>query len=100
MAQGNQVWRDSDPLPWTAEVARFFAAMKKFDDYLASSGPLHTPVEALFQGPVADALNHVGQLAMLRRLAGSPIRGENYAEAHIAAGRCGADQPAASREFD
>jgi hypothetical protein len=100
MAQGNQAWHDSQPLPWTAEIARFFAALKKFDDYLASPEPVHTPLETLFQGPVADALTHIGQLAMLRRLAGSPIRGENYAKADIAAGRCTLDQPAPRREFD
>jgi hypothetical protein len=100
MSQGNQAWHDSSPLPWNAEVARFFVALKKFDDYLASTEPLHTPVETLFQGPVADVLNHIGQLALLRRLAGSPIRGENYAKADIAAGHCGPDQPAPRREFD
>jgi hypothetical protein len=100
MALGQQAWHDSSPLPWTAEVARFFAALKKFDDYLASTEPLHTPLETLFQGPVADALNHIGQLAMLRRLAGSPLRGENYAKADIAAGRCTLDQSAPKREFD
>src|ERR671923_654855 len=35
IAQGKQAWRDSAPLPWDAEVARFFAAVQKFDDYLA-----------------------------------------------------------------
>ena len=41
IAQGNQTWHNSTPLPWDAEIARFFAALKKFDDYLASSEPLH-----------------------------------------------------------
>src|SRR6516225_1243971 len=100
MAQGNQTWHDSTPLPWNAELDRFFTAVKKFDDYLASSEPLHTSAEGLFQGPVADALTHVGQIAMLRRLAGSPIKGENYFVAEITAGRVGADQPAPRREFD
>jgi hypothetical protein len=100
MAQGNQAWRDSQPLPWTAEIDRFYAALKKFDDYLASSEPLHTPAETLFQGPVADALTHIGQLAMLRRLAGSPIKGENYAKAEIVPGHCTLNQPAPKREFD
>ena len=72
IAQGRQAWHDSTPLPWNAEIERFFAALKKFDDYLASGEPLHGSAEALFQGTVADALNHIGQIAMLRRLAGSP----------------------------
>ena len=60
---------------------------------------LHAPIERLLQGPVADALTHVGQLAMLRRLAGCPIRGENYYVAAIAVGQAGAEQPAAAKPF-
>lgn len=100
IVQGKQAWHDSVPLPWNAEVVRFFAAIQKFDDYLASSEPLHGSAEALFQGPVADALTHIGQIAMLRRLAGSPILGENYFKADIAAGRVGADQSTPRREFE
>lgn len=100
MAAGEQAWHDSAPLAWNAEVDRFFAALKKFDDYLASSEPLRAPVDKLFQGPVADALTHVGQIAMLRRLAKAPIRGENYFKADIAPGRVGLGQSAPRREFD
>jgi hypothetical protein len=85
---------------WDAEVERFFGAVKKFDDYLASDEPLRTSPEGLFQGPVADALNHVGQIAMLRRLAGCPIKGENYFKADIATGRVGREQSAPRREFE
>ena len=70
MAIGKQEWNNSQPLPWEKEVERFFAALKKFDDYLASNEPMHAPLEKLFQGPVADALTHVGQIAILRRMAG------------------------------
>jgi len=100
IAQGQQAWRDSTPLSWNAEIDRFFAAVKKFDDHLASGEPLDGSAEGLFQGPVADALNHIGQIAMLRRLAGSPIMGENYFKAEIAAGRVGPDQSAPHREFE
>jgi hypothetical protein len=100
IAQGKQEWHDSTPLPWSAEVERFFAAIKKFDDFLASSEPLHVLAESLFQGPIADGLTHVGQIAMLRRLAAAPIKGENYFKAEIAAGRVGLDQSAPRREFD
>ena len=100
IAEGKQAWRDSTPLDWNGEVARFFSALKKFDDFLASPEPLQAPIECLLQGPVADALTHVGQLAMLRRLAGCPIKGENYYKAAIAAGCVGPDQPAPRREFD
>ncbi len=100
IAQGQQAWRDSTPLPWSAEIERFFAALKKFDDYLASDEPLHASAEGLFQGPIADALNHIGQIAMLRRLVGSAIKGENFFKADIAAGRVGLEQSAPRREFE
>ncbi len=100
LAEGKHVWRDSTPRPWKREVARFFATLRKFDRRLASKKPLGFPAEKLFQGPVADALTHVGQIALLRRLAGCPVRGENYFLAPIAAGRVGAKQRAPVREFN
>jgi hypothetical protein len=99
ISKGKQEWHDSAPLPWAQEVARFFKALQAFDEYLASDAPLSAPVEKLFQGPVADALTHTGQIAMLRRMAGCAIRGENYYRAEITAGRVGQDQAAPGREF-
>lgn len=99
MAAGRRQWHDSVPLEWEKECQRFFAALKKFDDYLASDKPLQAPIEKLFQGPVADALTHVGQIAMLRRLSGAPMKGENYYVADIAIGRVGPDQPPPKKEF-
>lgn len=99
IARGEQSWNDSKSRPWNDEVDRFFAALKKFDDFLASSEPLRAPAESLFQGPIADALTHVGQIAMLRRLASCPIKGENYFKAEIVAGRVGSEQAAPRREF-
>lgn len=99
IARGAPAWRDSPPQRWDDDVARFFAALGAFDGYLASDAPLGAPPERLFQGPVADALTHVGQLAMLRRLAGLPIRSENYFKAEVRSGRVGRDQPAPKREF-
>ena len=100
MAKGSQAWRDSEPLSWPDEVQRFFDTLKAFDDYLAGSKPLHAPAEKLLQGPIADAIHHVGQLAMLRRLAGNPIRGENYYLADVTAGRVGKEQARPPKEFD
>ncbi len=99
ISKGKQVWHDSEPLPWAQEVSRFFDSLKRFDDYLCGDEPLHASPEKLFQGPVADAVNHIGQLAMLRRMAGIPIRGENYFQAEIATGRVGKEQAAPKREF-
>ena len=99
IAQGAQKWNNSTPLAWDDEVARFFSTLKQFDDYLASDAPLASDPERLFQGAIADALTHVGQLPMLRRLAGCPIKAENYYQADIVAGRVGAEQAPARREF-
>jgi hypothetical protein len=100
IAKDKQEWHDSTPLPWAQEVERFFKALQAFDEYLASDLPLGAPPEKLFQGAIADALTHTGQINMLRRMAGCPIRGENYYRAEIAAGRVGADQAPPKREFD
>ncbi len=99
MAEGRRDWKDSLPLPWEKECERFFAALKKFDAYLASDNPLAVSEEKLFQGPIADALTHVGQIAMLRRMSGVPMKGENYFMAEISVGRVGADQAAPKKEF-
>jgi len=100
IARGKEAWQNSAPLAWDAEVARFFAALKAFDEYLASGDAVQASAERLFQGPVADALAHTGQLTILRRMAGAPIRAENYSRADIVAGRVGAEQTAPKREFD
>jgi len=93
-------WRPVPPQSWDQDVARFFAALQALDNSLQGSQPLRTPANILFQGPISDALTHVGQLAMLRRLAGSPVRSETMILSEIVAGRVGPDQAAPKREFD
>jgi len=100
LARGKQSWSNSTPQEWDAEVERFFAAVKAFDDYLASDEELHCPAEKLFQGPVADSLTHIGQIAMLRRMAGGPVKGENYYVAEIQIGRVGPEQSSKRFEFE
>ncbi len=100
LADGQHVWRDTPPGPWDGAVARFHAALRALDDRLASEDRLGFPAERLFQGPIADALWHAGQLGLLRRLAGAPIRGENYFKADIVSGRVGPEQAPPRREFD
>jgi len=99
MAAGNQSWHNTEPRDWDREKQRFFAALGAFDAYLASDQPLHAEIERLLQGPVADALTHVGQLAMLRRLAGCPTCGENFFVASISVGQVSAQQPAPVKTF-
>lgn len=100
LADGRHLWREAPPSPWPQEVERFFAALRALDERLASAAPLGTTAERLFQGPIADAFTHVGQIALLRRLAGAAVRGENYYKATIEAGRVGAEQAAPKVEFD
>ncbi|HWC76793.1 MAG TPA: hypothetical protein VG778_04995 [Blastocatellia bacterium] len=98
-AEGKERWNNSTPQSWSEDSERFFAAAKAFDDYLASGADLHKPPEKLFQGAIADALTHTGQIALLRRLAGARVRAENYSKATIEAGRTGADQTKPAAEY-
>lgn len=100
MAREKSVWNTSTPLPWDEEVKRFHAALAAFDAYLASDAPLATSLERLFQGPVADALTHVGQINTLRRMFGAPVKGESYARAAIEKGRVGSDQEPADPKYE
>jgi hypothetical protein len=100
MARGSEVWRTSPTGEWSEEVERFFASIGRLDENLASDADLSCAAERLFQGPIADALTHVGQLALLRRVAGSAVRGENYFRADIVEGRVGRAQSPARREFE
>ncbi len=100
LANGEHRWRDSAPQAWDAETRRFFEVLQALDERLTAGQPLACREEQLFQGPIADALTHVGQIALLRRLAGCPVRGENYFRADITAGRLGPEQAPPRREFD
>lgn len=100
LARGAHAWRDSRVQPWEIVCRRFFDTLMQFDRYLASGERLFSPPQKLFQGPIADALTHVGQLSLLRRLSGVPVRGENYFKAAIAVGRVGPDQSPPEVEFD
>ena len=86
LLKGEMVFLTSTPLPWQDEIKRFFSAVKNLDSFLATDAPLALPVEKLVQGPVGDALTHVGQIVMLRRMSGNPIRPEPYFTAEIIAG--------------
>jgi hypothetical protein len=99
IVKGKQTWQPVASQGWAADVDRFFAALKSLDDQLSSADALGGPVERIFQAPIADAFTHIGQIAMLRRLAGVPVRAENYFVADIVAGRVGAEQAAPKFEF-
>ena len=100
LVRGNRVWHDSAPGVWEDDVARFFAGLARLDEYFASNAAIGSSAEQLLQGPIADSLTHIGQLAMLRRLAGSPVKGESYFKADIVTGRVGPEQSAPRRQFE
>jgi len=100
MVQGQSEWAQSKPQAWRKEVLRFHASLLALDRYLASDAPLGVTAEELFQGPISDALTHIGQIAILRRQNDSPVRSEVYAKAKIAPGRVGTEQPKSPFEFD
>lgn len=100
LADGDWKWRAASVGTWEADVERFFAAVEKLDQRLASDAPLGHAEAQIFQAPIADALTHVGQLALLRRHAGSAVRPESYGKADIVIGRVGRDQSAQRKEFD
>jgi len=97
--EGQQKWHETPATNWQADSDRFFAALGKVDQYLASGKPLGMSPEKLFQGAVADSLAHIGQINVLRGVAGASVRAENYCKADIAAGRVGAEQLPPKLEF-
>lgn len=92
LLRGESAFAKGAVLPWDQEIERFYRTLKALDDELASGAPTHLDPARLLQGPIADALTHIGQLAMLRRLAGQKMAGESYARAEIVIGRVGPDQ--------
>lgn len=92
-------WAPVAQLSLPEATERFFRALAALDAALvrAESQPHH---RVIFQGPVADALTHVGQLSLLRGMMGVPVRPESYARAHITPGRVGRDQDSVRTEYD
>jgi hypothetical protein len=99
LCDGKQAWNNSTPRSWAEDSARFHETLRRLDQRIAGGADLAESAASLFQGPIADALTHVGQINMLRRLAGVPIKGENYHRAEIVVGRVDAEQGAPRREF-
>jgi hypothetical protein len=97
---GEHRWRAGGSDDWDREVERFFAGLGELDRRLAAPGEFTGSIEKIIQGPLADALTHVGQLTMMRGAAGAPVRPESYSRAEIVAGRVGREQAAPRAEFD
>jgi hypothetical protein len=100
MAHGERRWQHAPCEDWDEALARFFAGLEALDTALVDTSADPAAEEAIFQGPVADALTHVGQLALLRGIAGVPVQPESYARALIRVGVVGLSQPAERVEFD
>ena len=70
------------------EIVRFHETVQAlWSDFADPALTAQISDEQFLQGPLSDAMTHVGQLAMLRRWAGDPLPGERYTEAPIEAGR-------------
>jgi hypothetical protein len=95
----HSIWKAAGSDDWDVEIARFFDLVA-LDADLSADRPFAGSEERLIQGPLADALTHVGQLAMLGGMAGVPIKPESYAGAEIVLGRVGPAQAEPRREFD
>jgi hypothetical protein len=100
LANGQYRWAAEGSDDWATEVRRFFDRLTELDQRLARKDDLGYSAEVLIQGPLADALTHIGQLSILRGAAGSPVRPESYAKAEIVIGRVGPEQAPPGREFD
>jgi hypothetical protein len=100
IARGEYAWKADGSEDWDVEVRRFFDGLAALDREMTAAPPSAASVAQLIQGPFADALTHVGQLAMLRGIHGAPVRPESYARAEIVPGRLGLEQAAPVREFD
>lgn len=94
VAGGDVRYRHPHPrLDWDGEIALVHATLARLDALLVERPPGDPErLHRLLQGPLSDAMTHVGQLATLRRLAGDPIPGENFFEADVRVGRVGSDQ--------
>jgi hypothetical protein len=100
LARGESVWKAEGGDDWNVEVQRFLSGLSALDRAVASGSPSTAACRTLIQAPLADALTHVGQLAMLRGMAGCAVKPESYARAEIVAGRVGLEQAAPGREFE
>ncbi len=86
---------EADPLPsFSEEVQRFYALLVDLSDHLAADTDIHgITLHQLLQGPISDVMTDAGQLAILRRLAGSPVASENLLFAAISIDSLGSSQP-------
>jgi hypothetical protein len=99
MARSEVRWSAGQTQDWQQANERFYRGLAALDAELAR-GIERAQLEQLMQGPIADALTHVGQLALLRGMHGAAVRPESFARAEIRAGQVGREQPAARKEFD
>jgi hypothetical protein len=100
MALGQYHWEARPAAEWEAACERFFRSVKALDEAIVQASFDEYPAEMIFQGPIADALTHVGQLSIMRGVAGAAVRPESYARAEIQAGRVGREQSTVRKEFD
>lgn len=76
-----------------AEIERFHATLELLAlDFADPTSAASISDEQFLHGPLADTMTHVGQLALLRRLAGAPVPSENFIYADVRAANLSATQ--------
>lgn len=76
------------------EIERFHQNLADLRADIDANKPLiDITEERMLQGPFSDAMTHAGQLAMLRRLHGDPVRSENFILADVSAENVSSNQP-------
>lgn len=80
-------------LTWPEEISRFHDTLHHIDEELTGDKTVDEELlKPVLQGPLADAMTHVGQLGLLRRMSGSPVQAEHFLKANIETGRVGMEQ--------
>lgn len=91
-------WRPEKMPTFNEEILRFHEILESLHDHLQSGHPFDKiSPEQLLQGPFSDVMTHAGQLALLRRLHGSPVPPENFIYADIKGDNLGPNQPEPAR---
>ncbi len=74
----NQPRRNIPEQSWQEQITLYYEKLKELNQLMQENSFDTDTLERILQGPLADAMTHIGQLAMMRRLANSAIAGENY----------------------
>lgn len=75
-----------EKLSFALEIKRVNSELAVLDKVFSETALGMDFSKRLLQGPLSDVLTHIGQLSMLSRLNGHPIKGEDFSSAEISTG--------------